>query len=393
MRKPRGGQVIPLENKPRNKCRHWKLRVSTGLNPRTGKYACRNKNVRGTYTEACEALIEFRGQVLHEHHRSNAPVPTFEQLADEFIQHKLDLRIITEMTASNQQKSMSLWVRHLGKVPVNKIEPHMIMDAIKASMAGDTPSGRPAKATYINLLLNRASNMYEYAIEQGYASSDPFSEIDKLKSDAKKRRALDDEEVKSLLEKLTVYDAHHVAVLIALLTGLRLGEIVALLWQDVDLVGCTIDVNKTMNAKGVIQPCPKTKASEAVVPIPEILQVDLLAWKEYQAHQMAETGMMQTDGTPVLANEIGEPLTNNTMKNWWMRKRKKLGVGDLVFHELRHTYITMLARSKVHPAVAQKLARHATNSTTMDVYTHVNQSEKRDAVELLNGTLAGTICP
>ena len=80
--------------KPRGKCRKWLLRISTGLNPRTGKYGERSKTFSRTYREAKAALTEFEHEV--ENQSSNAPGRklTFEQLAAEYVPHRLAMRQI-----------------------------------------------------------------------------------------------------------------------------------------------------------------------------------------------------------------------------------------------------------------------------------------------------------
>ena len=63
-----------------------------------------------------------------------------------------------------------------------------------------------------------------------------------------------------------------------------------------------------------------------------------------------------------------------------MKNRVKFGLEGYTLHELRHTYLTLLAMNSVHPKVMQELAGHYSSQITMDIYTHVNVGAKREAV-------------
>lgn len=83
--------------KPRGKCRKWLLRVSTGLNPRTGKYGEKTKTFSGTYREAKAALAEFEQEVENQSNNAPGRKLTFEQLAEEYVPHRLEMRQIEEI--------------------------------------------------------------------------------------------------------------------------------------------------------------------------------------------------------------------------------------------------------------------------------------------------------
>lgn len=72
----------------------------------------------------------------------------------------------------------------------------------------------------------------------------------------------------------------------------------------------------------------------------------------------------------------------------WKRDRKALGVDGWCLHELRHSYLSMLALEGVHPRVMQDLAGYSDSRTTMEIYTHVNMDQKRSAAEALESIMA-----
>ena len=87
----------------------------------------------------------------------------------------------------------------------------------------------------------------------------------------------------------------------------------------------------------------------------------------------------QDKATPVIASHYGERILPSTLGRWWIDDRVKYGLEGWCLHELRHTYLTMLALSGVHPKVMQELAGHYSSQITMDIYTQVNMDAKRKA--------------
>lgn len=91
-----------------------------------------------------------------------------------------------------------------------------------------------------------------------------------------------------------------------------------------------------------------------------------------------------------MVNFKGLRVNPNNFAAHWRRDRKSLGVDGWCLHELRHSYLSMLALEGVHPKVMQDLAGHADSRTTMDIYTHVNMSQKRCAADALEAVMFGS---
>ena len=73
-------------------------------------------------------------------------------------------------------------------------------------------------------------------------------------------------------------------------------------------------------------------------------------------------------------------MTPGSLSRWWSIDRERFGLDGWSFHELRHSYLTLLALNGVHPKVMQELAGHYSSQITMDIYTHVNLDAKKEAV-------------
>lgn len=367
------GSVRPMENKPRGKCRKWQLRARTGLNPRTDKYGEKTRTFYGTYRQSLAALSDFIDEIENTVNSAPGRKLTFQQLSDEWIAHRFTMGQISEGTAKKNRSSLRALCWHIGQAKASKIEPYMITDAIKALMTGDTPSGRRISGSTARTIIITVNYMYKsYAIPNALAEQNPFEHVELPKSDTKERQPLSEDQQVQLMRRCPPTDHHYVAVALALYGGLRRGEIIDLLWGDVDLLN------------GIIM-LPNTKGDRDLIPIPmsKKLTEYLLEWKERQARRMYGFEVEQTDETHVCANELGDILSGSTLGHWWCSNRVKLGCPNAHLHDLRHTFATNLARKNVHPKAIQGLLRHKDEKMSLRVYTHINTEQMREAVSFL----------
>ena len=159
---------------------------------------------------------------------------------------------------------------------------------------------------------------------------------------------------------------------------MRLGELFALQWPNVDLRKGTINVCQTLiDINGqLILAQPKTTKSRRLIQLPKIA---VEALKKHRAAIVAE-GL--ADVLWVFCNQSGNPLRRSHFHAYQFKpllKRTKLP--DIRFHDLRHTSATMLLSAGVHPKVVQERLGHAQISVTLDTYSHVLPSMQREAAE------------
>lgn len=360
-------------SKARNKCRKWQLRVRTGINPKTGNYKEKTKTFHGTYRQALAATEELEEEVKNLQSTQPGRKLTFEQLAEEYVPHRLEMRQIEKSTATKIKGLLSALSRHIGKMPVNKLEPYMIQDAVKAMLSGDSASGNPLSGTYVNMALQTAATMFNiYAIPQGLAYRNPFDCVERPRIDTEEREPLTKEQQSKLLKLCTATDWHHAAVILALLAGLRRGECVTLKWKNVNLIDGFLML-------------PDTKAHGrklSAIPVQRKLVVFLLEWKEEQAKKMRKHRIAQDDEHTVCANALGEPLDPKVLGRWWQRNREDLGCKGMHFHDLRHTFATEAGKI-LPPKAIQELLRQKDERISMRIYTHVNTADLSEAVAKL----------
>ena len=172
------------------------------------------------------------------------------------------------------------------------------------------------------------------------------------------------------LEDSAVFEAsldpserHQLAIAIMLNAGLRIGEVCALKWTDVE-DGC-IDVHATMHSNRELAPT-KTEAGRRKVPISGSLQAALDA-----APRFSEW---------ICGDKLGRPLTPHSADVWWAKNRDSFGLPGGTLHQFRHQFATNLAASDVHPKVMQQLLGHTTPVLTLQVYTHAHTGQGIEAI-------------
>lgn len=189
--------------------------------------------------------------------------------------------------------------------------------------------------------------------------------------------ALTPEQVKSLADALP--EPCRTVVLVAVLTGLRIGEILGLRWISVNLQRGTLSVDATLCDRLQVLGPTKTRSSTRTLSISGALRAVL------EAHgQRCSTGV---DGF-VFTTPKGTALSAKNLRNRVLEPvRKALELPRFSWHDLRHTHATWLSEAGVAPKVAQEILGHSDASLTLGVYTHVLPGAQRAAMDAVAAQL------
>ncbi len=175
---------------------------------------------------------------------------------------------------------------------------------------------------------------------------------------------------------------------LAVVAGMRRGELAGLKWAKVDLEAGIVYVHsqRTLCANKVIEKSPKGKSRRAIAIGPAMVQV----LREHQARQDEEkerAGLVYQDRDYVFCREDGEPFYPQYFSVMWERACGAAGVPVIVLHDARHTSATAGADAGVPEHVMQKRLGHAAGRTTREVYTHVLPESERRAADLMDAAL------
>ena len=187
-------------------------------------------------------------------------------------------------------------------------------------------------------------------------------------------RTLTAQQARRLLET-ACGDRLEALYVLAVHTGMRQGELLALKWQDIDLENATVSIRRTITKSGgkLLLGEPKTKKSRRTI---DLSEAAVLALRRHLARQMEDIeilGDSYRDEGLVFTSEVGTIInpTNLRKRSFaQLLKRAKIPEG-IRFHDLRHTCATLLFGRNVHPKHVQELLGHSNIAITLDTYSHV----------------------
>lgn len=224
----------------------------------------------------------------------------------------------------------------------------------------------------VKSLINRSLN---FAFENGFLDTKIYIKIELKSKQFRKAYALEKSEQIKLEKYIWVSEkVYYYGVLFSLYTGLRLGEVLALKWQNIDTKNKIIYIDRTVgtishNHKTLtIESSPKTQSSIREIPISKQLQVLLKRLKQDSKSEY------------VIASYTNKQVNPRAYQKSFETLLKKLHIKHYSFHSLRHTFATRLLESGVDIKTISELLGHSSPTITLNRYVHTNLPNKRKAV-------------
>lgn len=197
----------------------------------------------------------------------------------------------------------------------------------------------------------------------------------------KAMRVLTNEEQKKFMDVCKKDGGSGLAFVFDLATGLRLGELLAVSWEDIDIDAGVLKVSRNisrimnMDTKKteIMEGTPKTKAGQRSIPIPTSVLEMLKTYKPEDARK----GLL-------FPSSAGTPIEPRNMQRKFYNMVEKAEIDKANIHALRHTYCTRLLEGGVPPNTAKELMGHSSIQVTLDIYGHVMPEMKHSAVDTIN---------
>nr|MDE5978177.1 site-specific integrase [Turicibacter sp.] len=235
-------------------------------------------------------------------------------------------------------------------------------------------------ASRITAIKNVINNSLNLAMRAGIIHSNPMAGV-KLNPKAyntdrkRETKALTKEEVKTLLE-VTKGTNYYLPSLLAIKTGLRRGEALALTWDDIDFDKKTLSVNKSIcNAAGKnMLTTPKTIASIRTIKLTHDVIAALHEEKQKQQAEKTLQGEYYNDLNLVCCKNDGSALAPKGFTSGFNHLLKTRAPFTVRFHDLRHTHATLLLEAGSNVKFIQERMGHSKISTTLDIYSHMTDN-------------------
>ncbi len=224
--------------------------------------------------------------------------------------------------------------------------------------------------------------------------SNPAERVQPPKAKKPKRKYYDDDQCKILLENLEQLSYEKIkyktAIIIAVFTGLRLGELMGLEWSDIDFRNGIISINRSsqyLADKGIFTKTPKTESSIREVAIPEFVISLLEEYKLWYDEQKTLCGELWDNSNRLFVQSNGKPMNPSTISKWFVKFIGQIGLPVINFHGLRHTNATLLIAQNVDVAVVAARLGHAQITTTLNFYVHPIIAHNKKASYVLENLL------
>ena len=365
----------------------FRLRYTLGRDPVTGKRRTATATVRGTRKDAERELTRLlRTADIGEH------VDPSRMTVRQWLETWLDA-IRAEISPKAHERYSEIarcyLIPAVGQVPLAKLVPIQIQNAYSTWATSGRRDGKlgglsPLTRRYIHVILKSA---LARAVEQQLLARNPADAFKKRlpKVERKEIATLTMEQSAYLLDSIRHMHIYW-PVLLALATGMRRGEILALRWKNLDLDRGMLRVMESLEQTkaGIQFKSPKTDRTRAIT-LPAFAAAELCRLKRQQAEALLRLGVRQSGETLVCCREDGEPKQPRSLTHEFAHVMGRINDLPYVrFHDLRHSHATQLLAGGVHPKVAQERLGHSTITTTMDLYSHVTDTMQSDAAARLD---------
>lgn len=382
----RGKPTVPVDARPyrRSSDGLWVVTLELGKDPVTGKR--RRKTFAGkTRKAAKQKLADYL-----EATRKGYINPTDETLAQYLERWLRDVAAHSVRTVTLQSYRWQLAPiidGALGQIRLTDLQPAQVQQFYSHRLA-EGKSRRTIQ--YTHSVLRKALNQ---AVQWGLIPSNPTDAVDPPRPARKEMQTLTAEQIRMLVG---VLDGDPLGPLyrLAIYTGCRRGELVALRWQDVDLESGTIRITRTAQLVGneVRWSEPKTARSRRVIPLPAQAVTMLRQHRRRQLEERLANALVYEDQDLVFARSDGRPWNPGHVTQHWALVLKKAGLPHVRLHDLRHTHATLLLEAGIHPKVVSERLGHSTTTLTLDTYSHVLPTLQKEAANAIEAVLEESNC-
>lgn len=293
---------------------------------------------------------------------------------------------------------------YIRKKRISKLTPDDVRDAVNQALDSGIPRGSVREA------LARLSECLDMAVANGYISLNPASVVKVARGPEEgsngERRYLTMEEIDKLLDELEG-SWWYEFIYCMIFTGLRIGEISGLRWEDVDFKRGIISVSHSLyvsyedGKKSEVLSTTKTRNAVRIIPMigkvkkmlrqqeKKVSELKEKLGKRYRAKGELESLVFVTSmGSPVnrynaqrVLTKVVDELNQKELYKSLQEKREPDIMEKIHPHALRHTFATICHDAKIDPVTAQKLMGHANYNTTASIYTHLDEKMSFDETE------------
>jgi integrase len=280
-------------------------------------------------------------------------------------------------------------VPHLGGVMLQKLRPATVEKWHEILLTSGGKDGKPLSARTVGHAHRVLHKALQRAVNNETLARNVASAIRPPKVDEEEVEILDAEQVALVLRKLEGHLLYAVSAL-ALASGMRRGELLALRIGDVNFDGASVRVERSLEETraGLRFKPPKSKHGRRTISLPASAVADLRAhWRQQLEFRMAR-GLGKPDADALLfSNPDGSPLSPDNLSRDWRRACRSLGLPTVMFHALRHTHASALIASGQDVVQISRRLGHGSPVITLRTYGHLFKTVDSAAAAAIESVL------
>lgn len=369
----------------------WELKFDLGRNPVSGKRETRYHSFKGTKRAAQAELIRLSAEAI----QGTYVDPTSTTLAGFLDRWERDWAA-TNVSPKTLERYRGLIKNqicpHIGILPVQKLRPvhlnELYAKLLREARSKTNANGLSARTVgHVHRVLHRALG---HAATWGVVQQNVASLVSPPRVTSTEIEIIREDEIRKVLQKLRGRSLYIIAV-VGLTTGLRRGELLALRWQDVDLDGGKLRVERSLEqtkAGGLRFKSPKTKFGRRTISVPASIVAELRSHRKAQQERWLELGLGRVpDHALVFATWNGEARAPNALSKDWSETMGAFGL-KITLHGLRHTHASQLIASGMDVLTISRRLGHATPTITLAVYGHLFSNTDDRAAQIMESAFS-----
>jgi integrase len=352
----------------------FRIKAPLGKNPQTGKYEAYYETFHGNITEARKRLRE----ILTELDKGIFVKPGKVTVAG-YLKDWLKDYAYTNLAPRTAEGYDSIISRHLipslGMIPLMQLRPEMIQRYISDKLShgrADQKGGLTARTVRHHIICLHTA--LQNATKLGLLFRNPVDAVTIPRAERHEMRTMNETDIHLLLE-MAQGTQYYALFYTAIFTGMRRSELLALRWQDVDLLLLQTSVNRTLHQiKGgrTIFRQPKTEKSRRLIALTPSTAALLQEYRDSQNILRESLGYAKlTETDLVFCQYDGKPFLPNTVTHNWIKLVRRAGLSGIRLHDARHTHATLMLKQGIHPKIVQERLGHSSIQITLDTYSHV----------------------